>query len=232
MPFAFQRHPIAPDLHVFRADMGPMNLVFNSFLLLAERPVLFHTGFHGMWRNLRPHLEAVLPLERLAYVVVPHVEADECGALPLLLQETQPAVVASPMGSRQLAGLGLVYNAQAATDGQRLDLGDRELELITVPSEMHLWDGLMAFDRKTGTLFSSDFLSQVGVTDPVQAAPDRAGMAEMASRNIPATGPYGPVIRRLLALDIRMVAPGHGACFTRDIPDLVQGYFSRTIDPA
>lgn len=215
---------------MFRTHMGRVDLMFNSFLLVAEKPVLIHTGNQPMWDGLRQELTRVLPLEKLAYVVVPHFEADECGALSLLLKEAQPTVVASRPGSGQLMGFGILGNPQPAGDGDRLNLGDRELELITAPSEMHLWEGLLAFDHKSGTLFSADFLSQMGGTTPhFSSSPDIQAMAQMAKGNIPAAAPYLRVVDRLLGLDIRMVAPGHGACFTHEIPAAVRGYFTHTL---
>lgn len=230
MPFVFTHHEIAPDLHMFRTHMGRVDLMFNSYLLLAGRPTLIHTGNRPMWEEFRSQLSRVLPLERLAYVVVPHFEADECGALSLLLQEAQPTVVCSRMGAGQLMGFGLVAQPMGMGDGDRLDLGDRELEMITAPSEMHLWDGLLPFDHKSGTLFSADFMSQTGGNTPHFAdPPDIAAMANMARGNIPCTEPYERVVDRLLGLPIRRVAPGHGACFAQRIPDMVRGYFNRSL---
>lgn len=215
---------------MFRTHMGRVDLMFNSYLIQAERPVLLHTGSRPMWDGLRQALTAVLPLSEIAYVVVPHFEADECGALPLLLQEAKPTVVASRTGAGQFLGFGITDGAQVMGDGDRLALGDRELELIAAPSEMHLWDGLLAFDHKAGVLFSADFLSSWGgSTPPVTDTPDRGAMAQMAKNGIPCTGPYERVVERLLKLPIRRVAPGHGSSFTTAIPELVRGYFTHSL---
>ena len=210
--------------------MGRVDLMFNSYLLLAERPTLLHTGSRPMWEGLRSQLSQVLPLDKLAYVVVPHFEADECGALSLLLQEAHPTVVCSRMGAGQLMGFGIVEKPQPMGDGDRLDLGDRELEMVGAPQEMHLWDGILPFDHKTGMLFSADFLSQMGGNTPHFAdPPDLGAMANMSRGNIPCTEPYERVVERLLRLPIRQVAPGHGACFTQRIPEMVRGYFGRSL---
>ncbi|HWI63740.1 MAG TPA: hypothetical protein VNT75_18040 [Symbiobacteriaceae bacterium] len=230
MSFAFTHDEIVPGLHMFRTHMGRVDLMFNSYLLLAGRPVLIHTGNRPMWDGLRQAVTALLPLEQLAYVVVPHFEADECGALPLLLQEAKPTVVTSRTGGGQLMGFGIVDAPKIMQDGDRLDLGDRELELIAAPSEMHLWDGLLAYDQKEGVLFSADFLSTWGGETPaVTDTPDRAAMAQMARNGIPCTGPYERVVERLLNLPIRRVAPGHGSSFTVAIPELIRGYFTHTL---
>lgn len=221
---------IEPDLYMLRTQPGRGPLTFNSYLLLGDRPTLIHTGNKHTWEDLHRQLTEVLPLAKLAYVVVPHFEADECGALPLLLQEVQPTVVASRAGCGQLMGFGLVSNPTPGKDGDVLDLGGRELELIAAPSEMHLWDGLLAFDRRSRILFSADFLSQMGAdAPPIVESPDLAGMAQMATSNIPCTEPYERVVERLRSLTINLVAPGHGSCFTRGIPDLVRGYFGRSL---
>ncbi|HYF95770.1 MAG TPA: hypothetical protein VD969_26435 [Symbiobacteriaceae bacterium] len=230
MSFAFTHHEVAPDLHMFRTHMGRVDLMFNSYLLMAQRPVLLHTGNAAMWPGLRAELTQVLPLEELAYVVVPHFEADECGALSLLLQEARPSVIASRVGAGQLMGFDIFEQPQIARDGDRLDLGDRDLELIAAPSEMHLWDGLVAFDRKTGTLFSADFFSQWGGHTPdFSPLPDLGAMTQMAANGMACTEPFARMLDRLLDLDIRFIAPGHGSCFTERIPDLVRGYLTKTL---
>lgn len=230
MNFAFTHHEVAPNLHMFRTHMGRVDLMFNSYLLMAQKPVLLHTGSRPMWTGLREQVARILPLDQIAYVVIPHFEADECGALSLLLAETQPEVVTSRVGGGQLMGFGIYDRPRIVADGDKLDLGDRQLELIAAPSEMHLWDGLLAFDQKAGTLFSADFLSTWGGgSPPFTAEPDLPNMAQMARNGIPCTGPYERVVQRLLALDIRFVAPGHGSCFSDRIPELVRGYFTQNL---
>ena len=44
---------------------APAGFTFNQFLLLADKPVLFHTGKRRMFPDVRAAIERVLPPERL-----------------------------------------------------------------------------------------------------------------------------------------------------------------------
>ena len=57
----------------------------NQFLVLAEQPLLFHTGLRGSFPDTLAALARILPPERLRWLSFGHVEADECGALDAFL---------------------------------------------------------------------------------------------------------------------------------------------------
>src|SRR5688500_14067251 len=59
---------------------------FNQILVLDEEPLLFHTGPRKLFASVRDAVARVVPLERLRYVGLSHVEADECGSLDLWLE--------------------------------------------------------------------------------------------------------------------------------------------------
>jgi hypothetical protein len=59
----------------------PADFTFNQFLVLADEPLMFHSGLRRMFQ---PNLDAVrriLPPERLRWIRFGHFESDECGAL-------------------------------------------------------------------------------------------------------------------------------------------------------
>src|SRR5207237_2494398 len=59
---------------------------FNQYLLMADEPLLFHTGLRSLFPQVREAVAAVMPVERLRHIAFSHVEADECGALNLWLE--------------------------------------------------------------------------------------------------------------------------------------------------
>ena len=61
--------------------VGEAGLQFNQFLIDDERPVLIHTGMFPMYESVREAVAEVLDPKRLAYVVCPHFESDECGGI-------------------------------------------------------------------------------------------------------------------------------------------------------
>ena len=84
-------HPIALDLYRISVAMPPElipgGFSFNQYLLIDQRPLLFHTGPRKLFPLVRAQIETVLPLEQLRYIAFSHVEADECGALPEFLAQ-------------------------------------------------------------------------------------------------------------------------------------------------
>jgi flavorubredoxin len=59
----------------------PAGFTFNSFLIRAEEPLLFHTGLRRMFPLLREAVARLLPPENLRWIAFGHYEADECGAM-------------------------------------------------------------------------------------------------------------------------------------------------------
>ena len=68
-------------------------LQFNQFLIDDELPALIHTGMYPMYDDVRKAVAEVLEPKRLAYVVCPHFEADECGGMGRFIAEAPQAVL-------------------------------------------------------------------------------------------------------------------------------------------
>jgi hypothetical protein len=56
-------------------------VTINQFLVLADEPLLFHTGFRTTFPETVSAVARLVPLERLRWLSFGHVEADECGAM-------------------------------------------------------------------------------------------------------------------------------------------------------
>src|SRR5712692_4737086 len=66
--------PVSPDLI-------PGGFTFNQYLIVDDEPLLFHTGLRRTFPLVREAVASVIAPERLRYIGLSHVEADECGAL-------------------------------------------------------------------------------------------------------------------------------------------------------
>lgn len=62
-------------------DGVPGGFTFNQYLVLDDEPLLFHTGPRRLFPAVREAVARVLPVDRLRWIGLSHVEADECGAL-------------------------------------------------------------------------------------------------------------------------------------------------------
>src|SRR5262245_1472083 len=54
---------------------------FNQYLLVDDDPMLWHSGPRQMFPLVREAIASLMPVDRLRYIGLSHVEADECGAL-------------------------------------------------------------------------------------------------------------------------------------------------------
>ena len=79
---------------------------FNQYLLLADEPLLFHTGMRALFPLVREAVESVLPVEKLRHIAFSHVEADESGSLNLWLEAATAATFTSakPLWRSSLSG--------------------------------------------------------------------------------------------------------------------------------
>ena len=210
----YTHEEIAPRIYQFRFFDAPRGIGFNQYLIAAEQPALVSTGGMPTFEALWTALGAVLDPTSLRYLVVPHFEADEGGALAAFLARCAAArPVCAAVAGRQIAGFGICPGPLVVKDGDRLDLGNDALQFVMVPWEMHLWEGLVALEERQGVLFSSDLFGQR--LDPTGTPPADllAAAAPMTLGSVPMQDLRFETYGKLARLPIRQVAPGHGFAF-------------------
>jgi flavorubredoxin len=212
-------HEIAEDVYRIATFLpDPVNLTFNQFLIMDERPLLFHTGQRALFPETVEAVRRVLDPSGLRYISWSHLEADESGALNEFLQA---APEAEPVHSE----LGVLVNvndyairpAKAMQDGEVLDLGRRKLRFLVTPNVPHAWDAILAYEETTGMLLASDLFTQFGERTAVTEH-DMVGRTMESHALLPGYIPVGThtaqVFDRLEALRPRVLACMHGPAFT------------------
>lgn len=203
------------DTYLVSTYYEDRGLAFNQYVVDADEPLLVHTGGADMIDDVVAGVEQVVPVEDLSYALASHFEADECGALSALL-ERNPDLrpVGSETTARQLAGFGIHEDTLVRRGGESLDLGDRSLELVDYPAEMHLWSGLLAYDPESEGLFSADVFRRRGTVEEL-IVHESLDPSDIPVDRCPAAGPRATLVERLAELDPRRVAPGHGPVIVR-----------------
>ncbi|MDP4159360.1 MAG: MBL fold metallo-hydrolase, partial [Bacillota bacterium] len=154
---------IVQDLFQFSTYIPPINLSFHQYLLLTDEPLLVHTGNVQQAAALIPQLKDLLKSKSLNYIFISHFEADECGGLSQILEHfPQAKVVCSEVTARQLGGFGIIKDIMIKKPGEKLTTNNYELEFFSYPSEMHLWEGLLAMENRRKIFFSSDLMIRYG----------------------------------------------------------------------
>jgi len=152
---------------------------FNQYLMLADEPLLFHTGLRGLFPHVRDAVAAVMPVERLRHISFSHVEADECGSLNLWL-ETAPHAAPLCGAIAAMVSVGDLADRppRPLADGEKAELGGRTVMWIDAPHVPHGWECGFLYEETTRTLFCGDLFTQGGTGDTPLTEADILGPSE------------------------------------------------------
>jgi flavorubredoxin len=211
-------------------DITDKGFTFNQFLLTGEQPFLFHTGLRQLFPLVSQAIARVIPLEQLRWISFGHVEADECGAVNLLLAAAPHAQVIQGELANLVSLNDICDRRPIAVGEEPHDIGGHRLRFIPTPHVPHNWEAGLWFDETTSTLLAGDLLTQVG--DPAALSEsDLVEPAIAAEEMFHATGltaTLSPILHQLADLQPRTLAVMHGASFTGDgaaqLRGLAEGY--------
>ncbi|MDI3315972.1 MAG: MBL fold metallo-hydrolase [Mycobacterium sp.] len=200
-------------------DITAHGFTFNQFLLTGEQPFLFHCGMRQLFPLVSAAIARLIPLDTLRWISFAHVEADECGALNMLLAAAPHAeVIHSPLACMVSLNDLCDRPPVAVPENDVHDIGGHRLRFIATPHVPHNWESGLWFDETTCTLLAGDLLEQIGQC-PVLTQSDCVAPALEAESLFHATGltrNLAPTLERLAQLQPTTLAIMHGASFTGD----------------
>jgi flavorubredoxin len=195
------------------------DITVNQFLVLADEPLLFHTGLRACFPATAAAVARVLPLARLRWLSFGHVEADECGAMNQVLAAAPDATVA-------FGALGCAVSLDDLADrrprrlapGEAMDLGGRRVVAVPTPHAPHNVEAQVLFEELTGTLLCGDLFTQLGAGPAVTTSClIEAALAAEDVLRAAAPGEAMPdVLDRLARLEPRTLATMHGSSYEGD----------------
>ncbi len=201
-------------------DAIPGGFSFNSYLVVDDEPVLFHTAWRKLFPLTREAIAKVMPVEKLRWIGGSHFEGDEFGALNDFLTV---APAATPFGSQ--VGVMTSINdfasreARGLEDGEEFSIGSRRLQWLYTPHIPHGWDCGVLFDTSTQTLLCGDLFTQPGDKNPpvteseiLTASESMRGMMDYYAHSTSTV----TVLDRLAALRPSMLACQHGSAYRGD----------------
>jgi flavorubredoxin len=221
-PFTPTITEIADDIYrisTWIPDVTPEGFTFNQFLVVADEPLLFHTGMRVMYPLVSGAVSEVIPVESLRWITFGHVESDECGSMNMWLTAAPDSQVAhNALGCD--VGLNDMCDRppRPLEEGEVLDIGGKRLRQISTPHVPHGWEAQVLFEETTGTLLCGDLLSQVGAP-PAITSGDVVGaaLATEAMFGASSLAPHtGATLRALGDLEPRTLAIMHGSSFQGD----------------
>ncbi|TDH48176.1 MBL fold metallo-hydrolase [Mycobacterium eburneum] len=213
---------IADGIHRFSTwvpGITEHGFTFNQFLLTGEQPFLFHCGHRWLFPQVSEAIEKVIPLNTLRWISFAHVEADECGAVNLLLDAAPHAEVIHSALANALSLTDLCDRPPvAAPDDAVHDIGGHRLRFIATPHVPHNWESGLWFDETTATLLAGDLFEHTGRV-PALTENDCVAPALESEALFHATGlttNLAPTLERLAQMRPTTLALMHGSSFTGD----------------
>ena len=203
---------VAPGIFETRMFAQAPGISFNQYFLRGEKTALISLGTAQMFEGIQKAIQTLGGKTAVDYLVIPHFEGDECGSLSRWLSLYPQALpVCGEPCSRQLTGFDLHRKPKVVGNGETLDLGGLQLQFLLTPFEVHLWDGLMVLERRSGFLFSSDLFMQRGNTPLTVDSLAQIDPKGIQTNSIPAKRKLRATLDNLTKLKISAVAPGHGS---------------------
>ncbi|MGE0699456.1 MAG: MBL fold metallo-hydrolase [Hyphomicrobiaceae bacterium] len=207
-------------LSTFVPDIAPpKGFTFNQFLVLAEQPLMFHTGLRKMFPLNCDALKRIMPPARLRWLAYGHFEADECGAMNEWLAVAPQAEAAHGKTGVMVSLADFADRTpRVLDDGEVIDLGGKRVRFIDTPHTPHGWDAGVLFEETTGTLLCGDLFTQLGngpplterdIVGPAIEGEELFGYSSLSPR-------MGATIRGLARLNPRTLALMHGPSFSGD----------------
>ena len=207
-------------------DVIPGGFTFNSYLVVDDEPLLFHTGYRKLSPITLEAIGRVMPVGKLRWIGGSHFEGDEYGALNDLLAA---APEATPFGS-EIGALTSINDmadrpARGFADGAEFSIGGRRMQWVYTPHVPHGWDCGILFDQSTKTLLCGDLFTQPGANMPpvtesevLSASESMRGMMDYYAH---ATG-TSVILDRLARLEPATLACQHGSAYRGDGAALIR----------
>lgn len=206
-------------ISTFIPEVTPEGFTFNQFLVVADEPLLFHTGPRGMFPLVAEAVDTVVPVESLRWITFGHVESDECGSMNMWL-------TAAPNSQVAHGALGCMVSLndlcdrppRALEEGEVIDLGGMRLRQFSTPHVPHGWEAQVLYEETTKTLLCGDLFSQIGggpalTTDDIVEAALACEQMFHSSTLAPHTG---QTLRALGDLNPTTLAIMHGTSYHGD----------------
>ena len=199
---------------------GAGGFSFNQYLVVDDEPLLFHTGPRRMFPLVREAVASVLPVDKLRYIGLSHVEADECGSLnEWLVAAPQSVPLCGTVAALVSIGDLADRAPRAIADGERLSLGKHTVRWFDTPHLPHAWECGFLTEERTSTLLCGDLFTQGGADLPPVTESDILVPSEVFRREMDYfshTTNARAMLERLASTNPRTLACMHGSAWRGD----------------
>ena len=216
------------DFHGYSTHKGSS---YNAYLVVGEKIALVDTVKAPFFAEMMGRIKEIIPLEKIDYLIVNHVEMDHSGSLPQFKQALPHVeVLCSPRAEEELKlHYGGAIPLTVVKTGDVLELGGKTLTFVEVPM-VHWPDSMVTYVKEAKVLLPNDAFGQhIASTERFD---DELGWeairpeAQKYYANI--VMPYGPQVLKALealqGIEIEVIGPSHGIIWRKYIPEITATY--------
>ncbi len=210
---------------------------YNSYLIIDDKVTLVDGVLASFAGEQIERIREIVPVEKIDYIIVNHIEPDHSGALPGLMKLCPKAKLFGTAKSKE--GLSRMYGTdwglQVVKTGEKLNIGKRNLTFIEAPM-IHWPDSMFTYCAEEELLLPNDAFGQhYATSERFDDGTDQCALMDEAGKyyaNI--LWPLGGMIARKIDeilkmnISIKMIAPSHGIIWRRDPMKIINSYVSWT----
>lgn len=239
------RLPISKDVHWIGVNDRETTLFenywplekgvcYNSYLINDEKVAVMDTVKFNKTDEYLGKIKEIIGDKKIDYLVVHHMEPDHSSSMKALITEYPDVQI---VGNKKTFDFirnfyDIHDNFYEVGEGDEINLGEHTLKFFMTPM-IHWPETMMSYDLKDGILFSMDAFGGFGALDGT-LFDDEVNLEfyedEIRRYYSNIVAKYSPIVQNALkklgALDIKVIAPTHGPVW-RSQPSTIVNFYDK-----
>lgn len=219
------------DVRNFHGYLTQRGATYNAYLVIDDKITLIDTVKAGFEDEILSRVESVVPLDKVDYIIVNHIEKDHSGAFPKVREACPNATVVCDAKAQEglKAHYHKDYEARLVKSGDTLKTGKYEFTFVQTPM-VHWPDSMVTYLAAEKTLFPNDAFGQHFASSKRfdKEVPKDLLMYEASKYYANIVLPFGKQVQKALqalgGLEIDTICPSHGFILQDRIPDFLDAY--------
>jgi flavorubredoxin len=207
---------------------------YNAYLIVDEKIALVDTVWGPYSQEMIDHINEIIDIKKIDYVIANHAETDHSGGLPALMKHIPNAtVVVSEKGRESIPKhYHEDWNFKVVKTGDSISLGQNSLVFVAAPM-LHWPDSMFTYLTGKNILMPNDAFGQHIASS--SRFNDEVDMTEVYQEAIKYYAniltPFSElVIRKIdefkkLNIPVDIIAPSHGIIWRKDPLQIVSQYY-------